>query len=108
MTQEQLKEKLDKTLCLLAVASLASSIFYLVDVKFGLAATIAINGCALYAFHEIGKNRRIGSNVLHRAHTFFAAQGNRESAEIYNAFRNIINGGAAVYDELILPNTKPS
>ncbi|ASQ47479.1 hypothetical protein [Legionella clemsonensis] len=101
---QQLQKKFDKTLCLLAAVNLVTSVFYLVDTKFGLAATLAISAGTLYAFHEIGKNRRVGSNALHRVHTFFSAQVNRDSAEVYNAYRNIINGGAAVYDELILSN----
>lgn len=57
-------------------------------------------------FNEIGKTRRLGSNLIHQtrsvAQNFFARKPAREInlEEADNTLRNIINGGAAVYDEL--------
>lgn len=94
--EQQLRNKAQKTAQLLGVANLMLSPLYFVDLRIA----IVTNAAALYYLHELGKSRRLGSNLLHQAHTFFSSQTHARSLGLNNAFRNLINGGAAVYDKV--------
>jgi hypothetical protein len=94
------ENKVIKTSLLIGLINLTLSPLYLIDTKLGLTASIAANTYLLHQLYELGKRRRLGSNILHGIHTFFSSQTNLESLELDNALRNIINGGEAIYDEL--------
>lgn len=96
----QSQEKVQKTGLLMGLVNLIVSPLYIVDSKMGLTVAIAANAAVLYQLHELGKSRRPGSNAINKIKTFFSSQTDTNSSEVNNAFRNIINGGAAVHDEL--------
>ncbi|STX27893.1 Uncharacterised protein [Legionella beliardensis] len=97
---KKLEEKLVKTSIIIGLGNLIVSPVYLIDSKLGLAFTIAVNAFLIQQLHNIGKSRRPGSNALNSINTFFSSKAAAESSEIENAFRNIINGGDAVYNEV--------
>jgi len=67
--------------------------------------TLAANVFALYKFNELGKERRIGQNFVTKSRSFFSShlpEGAIETNEIENTFSNILNGGAAIADEVMM------
>ena len=94
------EEKTAKTALLVGAANILTLPFFAYDTGLGLAAMAALNSFILYSLHSYGKERRAGSNLLNTGRTFFAAHTNTQGREVENTFRNIINGGAAVTDEL--------
>ena len=69
---------------------------YIAAGSFGFSIFVAINAAVLISLHEIGKNRRPGSNAISAITGFFSSQ-----AESTNAYKNIINGGAHTRDEFV-------
>ncbi|STY31295.1 Uncharacterised protein [Legionella wadsworthii] len=98
--------KMKKTLHVLVYTNLILSPLLLLDTQFALLAALVVNAVLIAQFNEIGKTRRAGSNLIHHtrsfAQNFFAQKPAREInlEDADNTLRNIINGGAAVYDEL--------
>ncbi|QRN02423.1 hypothetical protein GH742_00185 [Legionella sp. MW5194] len=101
--RQSLEEKALKTRTVFLAANLIVLPFYCIDSTFGLAVSIVVNAVLLKALHDLGQSRRPGSNLLHATNRFFSNMTGRENAEeLNNTFRNVINGGAAVYDEMSL------
>ncbi|MFZ4076571.1 MAG: hypothetical protein ACOYKA_01170 [Legionellaceae bacterium] len=63
---------------------------------FGLVVALAINAAALFILHQLGKDKRSVSNAVSSVKGFFSSQ-----AETDNVFRNIINGGAHIVDQIL-------
>lgn len=93
-------EKMSKTGTVLGIASLLMAPLLLIDARLGLVAMLAVDGILLASMHDVGRRRRPGSNALVVANSIFADRANRQVAETDNAIRNVINGGAALYDDL--------
>jgi hypothetical protein len=98
----EIEIKTIKTLELLGALNLIMSPLLLVDLKFGVGAMIILNGLVLNYLHNLGLSRRPASNLMVRTYSMFAPHLRTESLEINNGLRNIVNGGAAVFDELVL------
>ncbi len=96
------EEKMTKTMTLLGIANVIMSPLLIIDSRVGLVAMLAVNGLLMVNLHEIGRSRRPGSNAIVAVNSIFADRANREVTEADNAIRNIINGGAAIHDELAL------
>ena len=94
-------DKAQKTGVLIAVGNVLLSPLYYADTKLGLAASLALTSAAIYKLHELGKSRRPGANTLNQVNTFFSSQTDTRSSEIENSFRNVVNGGAAIFDEFV-------
>lgn len=95
-------EKTAKTALLMGVPNLLISLPSCISGSFfGLTVALIINAAALFILHELGKNRRPGSNALSSVKGLFSSQ-----AETDNIFRNIINGGAHIVDEFF-PDLRP-
>ncbi len=69
-----------------------------VDFNTGLSLSLITNTALMYVLHEIGKQRRPGSNAINRIQGFFAGSQRQAELEVDNAHRNVINGGAYLYD----------
>lgn len=95
-----LEEKFAKTTALFGGVELVSSIAFLCDSKLGLLVGLCANAYLIYQLHEFGKQRRAGSNMMNSAYSFFAARAQVPTHDAENAFRNIINGGGYVFDEI--------
>lgn len=89
-------DKAGKTGVLMTLGNLILSPLYYADSKWGLAASAALSSAAVYKLHEIGKEKRLGANTAHKAAKFFGAK----TDDVGNAFDNVIEGGAAVFDAL--------
>lgn len=94
-----------KTACLLGALNLlvVPVACYTTKGSLGLLLTLAANAFVIYKFHELGKSRRLGSNIANQTNRFFSArlpEGAVQSTELENTFRNVINGGAAITDEI--------
>jgi len=98
--------KMVKTGLLLGGISLATYITasFLSNSTVGLLITIAVDALAINKLHEMGKSRRAGSNFFNTVQTHVAARsdGKIPSMDLENSFRNVINGGAAVVDEIAI------
>ncbi len=82
-----------------AVYVIASS---LTNASVGALITIAVDAVAINKLHELGKSRRAGSNFFNAVNTHVAARvPSVPSMELENGFRNVVNGGAAVADEIL-------
>jgi hypothetical protein len=104
--------KMQKTLNVLGVVNLLLSPLLLVDARFALTAALIVNALLISQLHEIGRKRRVGSNLINQGRTFFSGsflssnistQGTSSeinTGEIENAIKNVINGGGAIYDEV--------
>jgi len=99
-SDKRIEEKKTKTIELLKYANLVLAPLYLVDKQIGLVAALTFNAFFINYLHDLGKRRRSGANTLNKINTFFSSQGNENSLEVHNALRNIINGGAAIHDEI--------
>jgi len=70
----------------------------------GWVTTGVLDLCILYYFHELGKSRRLGANVASKGLSLFSSYApktmNIQTNEVENTFGNVINGGAAIADEL--------
>ena len=99
-------EEAKKTGILLGVGNLLLWPVYYADSRWGVVASVAASAAALYGLHELGKSRR-SDNPLNQANNFFAQQTGASSNSIDNAFKNLVHGGAAVYDEITHPSTSP-
>jgi hypothetical protein len=95
-----IEEKTIKTAQLVGLANLVCSPLLLINSQVGLVALIAMNSYLIYSLHGLGKSRRPGANALTKAQSLFSSQTNTNSNEIENGVRNIINGGAALHDEV--------
>src|SRR5689334_18659999 len=96
--QTREEDKIKKTGVLLALVNVVSCC------TLGKIATTALNICLLYYFHELGKSRRKGQNFATSGRSFFASYlpaGWIDTNEAENAFRNVINGGEVIADEVI-------
>ncbi|KTD45912.1 hypothetical protein Lrub_2709 [Legionella rubrilucens] len=98
--RQSLEEKALKTRTVFLAANLIVLPFYCIDSTFGLAVSVALNVVLLKVLHDLGQSRRPGSNLLNAADRFFSNMTGRNHEDLNNTFRNIINGGAAVYDEM--------
>lgn len=98
---EKVKEKTQKTALLLSAANLIVTPLLFLDKRMAYTTWIIMNSLLLHHLHKLGKSRRPGSNALNSLRSFFAGQINGSAYEVENTFRNIINGGAALYDDLI-------
>lgn len=99
--QRSHEEKAIKSFVVLGVTNLVvEGLGYLSQTNLGLIGSLALNGVLLYSMHELGRRRRPGANLRTRAGSFFASVIDAPSSDLENAFRNIINGGAAMYDEV--------
>lgn len=94
------EEKLQKTVELIFCVNAVLASLYLIDAKLYFVAALLVNGMMLHALNDLGLRRRPGSNFLNTVNSIFASRGEANSREIENIFRNIINGGAALNDEL--------
>ena len=101
------EEKAAKTALLLGALNLVTAPLAILATNrsLGMLLTIAANVFVIYKLHELGKSRRSGSNMLNTVNTFVSSKlpgdSNIQSAEVDNSVRNIINGGAAITDELV-------
>lgn len=93
-------EDTQKTALLLGVGNLILSPLYYVNAKLGITASLALTAAAIYELHELGKSRRPAGNAVNKANNFFSSITGAESSDIDNAVKNIVNGGAAVYDQI--------
>lgn len=94
------EEKISKTGTVLGIANILMSPLLLIDGRLGLVAMLAVNGILLSSMHEIGRSRRPGSNALVAVNSIFADRADRQAVEADNTMRNIINGGACLYDDM--------
>ncbi len=97
--EEVSTEETKKTAVVLGLGNLILAPLYAFNAKIGFTASLALTGAALYQLHELGKSRRPVPNALNQANNFFSSQTGTTSTEINNAVSNIVNGGAAVFDE---------
>jgi len=102
---EHSNDKMLKTTLLLATINLlASPLYYVAGGSAGSLISLAINAFSVYQFHELGRSRRPGANAVTSARRFFSAQTSSQiggdTQELENTYRNIINGGAALADEI--------
>lgn len=98
--KQSIEDKTLKTGQVFVAANLIVLPFYCIDTSFGLAASVVLNMVLLKAFHDLGQSRRPGSNLLNAANRFFSNVAGSNNNDLNNTFRNIINGGAAVYDQM--------
>ncbi|STX50409.1 Uncharacterised protein [Legionella busanensis] len=98
---KKVEEKAANTSKLLGLVNLIITPLYALDTKVGLTVTLTANAFLLSYLHELGKRRRPGSNTINKINTFFSSQAKTESLEVENALRNIVNGGDAVYNEVL-------
>lgn len=85
-------EETQKTAMLLGLGNLLLAPIYYFNAKVGLTASVAFTGAALYQLHELGKERRPVGN-------FFSSR-TGSGGDIDNIVKNIVSGGAALYDEM--------
>jgi len=116
---DNITEKATKTALLLGAINLFTAPAYNVNTSLGLLISIVANAFSIFKFHEIGKERRAGSNALITIHStassyvsslfsFFnpknktspSLEKEANKQEMDNAGRNVINGGAAVADKI--------
>lgn len=95
------QEKMNKTMKLLVGVNAVLALLALIDDKLYILAAIAANAALIHALHELGKQRRPGSNTINSINTLFSSQTEAKTREIDNAMRNIVNGGAAIHDEIV-------
>lgn len=100
MRSNNVTEKATKTVFLLGVLNLCMAPL-LSNSSTGLLLMMIVNGSVITHLHSLGKKRRPASNALAAANSLFMDKADRELNEIENAFRNIINGGAAVHDDVL-------
>lgn len=98
--KNKIQEKFEKTTKVVAAVNLMLLPLYVSVSKFSLLVSLIVNAALLHYFESLGKSRRPGLNALTSIQSFFSTSKNPESNELYNRYRNVINGGAAVYDEL--------
>ncbi len=98
--KQSVEDKTVKTGQLFIAANLIVLPFYCIDTSFGLAVSVVLNTALLKSLHDLGQSRRPGSNLLHAANRFFSNVTGSDNNDLNNKFRNIINGGAAVYDQM--------
>tara|TARA_R110000868_G_scaffold236416_3_gene490446 strand:+ start:544 stop:867 length:324 start_codon:yes stop_codon:yes gene_type:complete len=99
-SNSNVEEKMGKTGALLGLANIVMSPLLFSDSRAGLVVMVALNGFLLSHLHGLGKRRRPGSNALSAVHSIFVDPTDREVIETDNTIRNIINGGAAMFDSL--------
>lgn len=92
-------QEVEKAGAVLGVANLLLAPFYWADSRWGLFASIGLTSVAVYGLHEIGKERRPVPNAINTANRFFP-QGGPPGSEIDNAFKNVVEGGVAVFDQV--------
>jgi hypothetical protein len=93
-------EKALKTATVLGLVNLVVAVpFYSVRPGLALAMAIGVSSFMLYHFHELGKERRPGSNLINKANNFFSTYTKDPNTNLINAAKNIVNGGAAIYDD---------
>jgi len=95
---ERREEKLGKTCGLLTVVSLLPFIVF--DEKTAVFFSFILTSLAIATLHEVGYNRRPGSNFWSSIQTSFSPSPKAERLAFKNAVFNVINGGGAVVDEL--------
>ncbi|WED44286.1 hypothetical protein [Legionella cardiaca] len=103
MPQDQIQVKAAKTVRLMSLLNLSILSLAPIDSRLCLGTIVVINAAVVYYLNELGKNRRFGSNILHKVDTFFSSPDEARAADFNNTIRNIINGGAALYDRLPEP-----
>lgn len=91
--------KIQKTSTLVALINFSFLPLYYMDTRLGLTTSMIVTGIMLQRFYELGKERRPGANLLNTVNTFFAPHTDDPSTELANLGRNVINGGAATFDE---------
>lgn len=91
-------DNLKQTGIILAAANVLLWPFYYADKKLGITASIVVTLGAVYAMHEMGKERRPVENTMQKAHAFFSPA--TPSTAIDNGYKNVIAGGAAICEEL--------
>ncbi len=99
MHRSNVPEKASKTFFLLCAVNLCMAPF-LSQSTTGLLSMLIINGALITHLHSIGKRRRPGANAITAANGFFTNRADQELNEVDNALRNIINGGAALFDDI--------
>ena len=101
--EEKINQKALKTGVLVGGVNLMLLPLYLYDSQLSFIVSCVTTVGMLYTFHEIGESRRPGSNALSGIGSFFCsnigAHAQAKNMKADNAFRNIINGGAATYDQ---------
>lgn len=105
MRSSSVTEKATKTVLLMSVVNLCMAPF-LSQSSTGLALMLAVNGGLITHLQSLGKRRRAGSNMLAAANSLFMDKADQELNAIENTFRNIINGGAAIYDDILRAFTR--
>jgi hypothetical protein len=93
-------DKIVKTVELLICVNAGLAGLVMVDPNIYLLIALAVNALILHHLHELGRRRRPGSNLLNGLNSIFASRGEADSREIDNMLRNIVNGGAAIHDEI--------
>lgn len=105
---KNLQEKIEKTGAVFLVANILSlgvaALF--LDTKFCFLALVVSNASLIYHLHEIGKSNRVGSNLIVNMASFFASSRLANEIKEENAIRNVINGGAAIYDEVVANSSR--
>ena len=99
--KKQPSEKLQQTVQLMGVMNLVIAPLYLLDPRIAIVVSLMTNALLLKLLNDLGKHRRPGSNAVSKLNRFFASRDESDSLQIDNVLRNIINGGALVYDEFI-------
>lgn len=95
-------EEMQKTGALLGVANLLMSPFYYMGSKIGLTFSLLTTTALIYTANEIGKENRPVENAVNKTNTFFSNPTQTDiGAEIDNTFRNIVTGGAVLFDKVI-------
>lgn len=91
-------EKVEKTKKIFIVANLALLPLFLFDPFVGLCCALTLNLLMISKLHELGKQRRPGSNAINQIQGFFATPTQSARLDNENSLKNIINGGAHLYD----------
>lgn len=100
LSRDNPETKTLKTLIVFGCANLLLTPLTLIDSNYWLISSVLVNAFLLRELHSLGKSRRPGSNLLSNTNNFFSSHITGNSSQTENAFRNVINGGAAVHDEV--------
>jgi hypothetical protein len=102
--EEKIQLKTEKTLKLFGYMNLALSPLYLplglIDSRICLASMIVFNASMIAYLHGLGQRRRPVAQVKTFFGSLFAEPRQADRIEANNHFRNIINGGAVIHDEI--------
>jgi len=97
---QALEIKTAKTAVLFGVTNIFVGLLSIVNSNSGILAFISLNSALMYYLHDLGKSRRVGANAINTGYSFFSSRVDNPGHDVENAYRNVINGGAAVVDEI--------